>query len=269
MQYDPIKRSLGVVFNRTPFLRILFYKLLDTLLLRTWHLKRELKKLKKTSTSELQVLDAGAGFGQYSYFLSQLAPNWKVTAVDVKQEQIDDCNQFFAKIGKKNQVRFKYADLTEFEDKNMYNLIITIDVMEHILLDEKVFANFHSSLKPNGMVLITTPSDQGGSEAHDEHEHSFIDEHVRNGYNIFEIEQKLKRAGFTKVEARYTYGKTGHLSWLLSMKYPIIMLNMSKLFFVILPFYYLLFFPFCFLLNYFDVRTIHRKGTGLLVKAYK
>ena len=35
MHYDPIKRSLGSVFNSTPFLRKLFYFLLDVLLLRS------------------------------------------------------------------------------------------------------------------------------------------------------------------------------------------------------------------------------------------
>ena len=33
LYYDPIKKSLGEVFNRTPWLRRLFYYLLDLLLL--------------------------------------------------------------------------------------------------------------------------------------------------------------------------------------------------------------------------------------------
>ena len=47
MQYDPVKRSLGNVFKRTPSLRILFYKMLDLLLLRSWHIHKELKILAK------------------------------------------------------------------------------------------------------------------------------------------------------------------------------------------------------------------------------
>ena len=31
MQYDPVKRQLGNVFNRSPFLRKVFYNLLDLL----------------------------------------------------------------------------------------------------------------------------------------------------------------------------------------------------------------------------------------------
>jgi hypothetical protein len=44
MQYDPVKRRLGVVFNSDPFLRKLFYHLLDLLLLRAWHIQRELRR---------------------------------------------------------------------------------------------------------------------------------------------------------------------------------------------------------------------------------
>jgi hypothetical protein len=47
------------------------------------------------------------------------------------------------------------------------------------------------------------------------------------------------------------------------------MINKSYLFFIVLPFYYLLLFPFCLLLNIFDVNLKIKKGTGLLVLAYK
>jgi len=84
-----------------------------------------------------------------------------------------------------------------------------------------------------------------------------------------DITLKLKNAGFSKVEARYSYGTSGSLAWKLSMKYPIIMLNASKLFFILLPFYYVLTYPFAFILNYIDVNSNHNEGTGLIVKAVK
>ena len=129
-------------------------------------------------------------------------------------------------------------------------------------------------MKKGGTLLISTPSDQGGSDVHDhDHDHdgegSFIDEHVRDGYNIDEIQQKLKEAGFSSTRASYTYGTPGKISWKLSMKYPILMLNASKIFFVILPFYYLITFPFALILNWMDVKGNHKTGTGLNVIAIK
>lgn len=302
MRYDPIKKSLGTIFNRTPWLRILFYRLLDLLLLRTWHVKRALKLWIRDTGYGIQdtgygrtdsksriadhesqipnhgsriadhgsrILDAGSGFGQYSFFLSGLSPDFRIDAVDVKEEQVADCNRFFGSIGR-STVNFEMADLTTYTKENTYDLILSVDVMEHILEDETVFRNFHQSVKPGGMILISTPSDQGGSDVHDhDGEESFIDEHVRNGYNIHDILEKLERAGFRKTEAQYTYGRPGQLGWKLSMKYPVRMLNVSKLFFVILPFYYILTFPFSLLCNALDLWLTHKTGTGLIVKAWK
>ena len=141
--------------------------------------------------------------------------------------------------------------------------------MEHILEDVEVFRNFHSSLKKDGMLLISTPSDQGGSDVHSDGETSFIEEHVRDGYNVKDIEDKLRSVGFSKVEVLYSYGTPGKISWKLSMKYPILMLGATKLFFVILPFYYLVVYPIAFVLNYFDTYSVHKTGTGLIVKAVK
>lgn len=273
MHYDPIKRQLGNVFNRSPFLRKWFYLLLDLLLLRAWHVRKKLKTLKrKAVSSPLTILDAGSGFGQYGYRLSRLFPDARILGVDVKQEQIDDCNRFFRQIGKGELVTFEVADLTRFRADGQYDLILSVDVMEHILEDEQVFANFGASLRPGGMLLISTPSDQGGSDTdhHDEEgAHGFIEEHVRDGYNREDITIKLKKAGFSRVETAYTYGKYGSVAWKLSMKYPIQLLGFSKLFYLLLPVYYLVLFPLCAILNWMDVRFPNQSGTGLLVTAFK
>ena len=269
MQYDPIKQSLGNVFNKATFLRIFFYKLLDLLLLRTWHVKSELRKLKSDLSGKINILDAGSGFGQYSFYMARKYPSSTILAVDIKQEQIDDCKDFFKKINLSDRVRFENQDLTTFTSSNDYHLILSVDVMEHIEEDVVVFKNLYSSLKKGGILIISTPSDQGGSDVHGEGDASFIDEHVRDGYNILEIEDKLKEAGFSTVIARYSYGPPGQISWRLSMKYPILMLNASRLFFIILPFYYLVVYPFVLVLNFIDVRRRQSSGTGLIVKAIK
>ena len=159
MQYDPIKRNLGEIFNKKPFLRKLFYRLLDLLLLRTWHIKKEINQWSRGKGNEIKILDAGSGFGQYVYFLSRKNKNWKILGVDVKDEQVEDCNQFFQQI-KKEQVTFQVADLTKFKKPESFDLVLSVDVMEHILEDVEVFKNIHTSLKPGGMLLISTPSDQ-------------------------------------------------------------------------------------------------------------
>ncbi len=270
MKYDPIKARLGKVFNKSIFLRKVFYSLLDLLLLRAWHIHYHLRGFfaEKDKQSPATVLDAGSGFGQYSWYIAGKRPQWEIHGIELKEEQVADCNAFFNKAGKKN-VSFFTGDLTRYVNPDNYDLILSIDVMEHIEEDVKVFENFYKSMKKGGMLLISTPSDQGGSGVEHEHDTSFIEEHVRDGYGKEEIENKLRSAGFTTIEVLYSYGKTGSLSWKLSMKYPILMLGASWLFILLLPLYYLLVFPFCYVLNYLDVRKRHNKGTGLIVKVIK
>jgi len=270
MKYDPIKRDLGSVFNSNPGLRKFFYILLDILLLRAWHIKRQIRIWKQNAPANANIIDAGAGFGQYVYFMSKQFPTSNITGVDLKQEQVDDCNRFFSQIGKGDKVKYVAGDLTKYTSENPANFILCVDVMEHILEDEQVFKNFNSSLEQGGMLLISTPSDQGGSDVHDhDHDESFVDEHVRDGYGHAEIKEKLESAGFTGVESYYSYGTPGQISWKLSMKFPILMVNASKLMFILLPFYYSIVMPWCLLLNYLDLIGKHETGTGIIVKAYK
>lgn len=268
MKYESVKSSLRNVFNKSPLLRICFYKLLDLLLLRTWHIHSELRKWSNRNKNLVHILDAGAGFGQYTYYLSGMEKNWNIISVDIDKNHVCECNEFFNRIGRNNVV-FKIADLTQYSEENAFDLILSVDVMEHIENDMLVFKNFYNSLKPEGMLLISTPSDQGGSDVHEAGQKSFIEEHVRDGYNINEIQEKLEKTGFSNVYARYSYGPPGKISWKLSMKYPILLLNVSKLFYIFLPFYFLIVYPFAFVLNYLDSRMIHASGTGLIVKAWK
>lgn len=250
-------------------MRKTMFLLLDILLLRTWHVKRALKKISKEINDNANILDAGSGLGQYTWRMSRMNRNWMIDGVDIDNEQVEDCKAFFDKTGMKGRIRFQTADLSGFKEPDHYDLILSVDVMEHIREDEQVFMNFNKSLKQKGFLLISTPSDKGGSDAHMAEDKSFIDEHVRNGYSVSEITGKLTRAGFRNIEANYTYGRPGNISWRLSMKYPVGMLNISYLFFIILPLYYLVCFPVSLVLNIFDLNLKHNTGTGLLIIARK
>jgi SAM-dependent methyltransferase len=269
MQYDPIKKSLGIFFNKSVVLRKVFYALLNLLLLRTWHVKRALKKISSGFPDGAKVLDAGSGFGQYTWLMSRSYRKWRIKAIDIKQEQIEDCKAFFSKTGKSGTVNFERADLTDFDETANYNIVLSVDVMEHIEDDLKVFRNFFNALARKGILLISTPSDKGGSDVRNDQDESFIEEHVRDGYNISDIRIKLEKTGFGNISTRYTYGFYGQLSWLLSMKIPVRLLNMSYWFFVILPFYYLIIFPVSLILNIIDLYSNNTTGTGLLIVAEK
>ena len=269
MRYDPVKSRIGRIVNRSVWLRKVFYTLLDILLLRTWHVKKALRQYAVENRGAGNILDAGSGFGQYAWRLWKINNNWNILGIDVKEEQVDDCNKYVNGTKARGKLTFRVADLTEYKEEDKYNLVLSVDVMEHIEEDRQVFSNFYSSLQKDGWLIISTPSDKGGSDVHNEDDHSFIDEHVRDGYGVEDINEKLQTAGFIDISTAYTYGWPGKISWKLSMKYPVLMLNASMIFALVLPFYYILVMPFALILNYFDVRFKHKEGTGLLVIAKK
>ena len=219
MHYDKIKTPLGRFFNRSIGLRKLFYWLLDLLLLRAWHVHSYLSHWRLVQGTSARILDAGSGFGQYSYYLAKKSKDYQILALDVKEDQVADCNQFFSKAGLTN-VTFEVGDLVALDRENEFDLVLCVDVMEHIEEDVQVMTNYFRALKPGGMLLISTPSDQGGSDVNEDDDSSFIEEHVRDGYGLREIQKKLKTAGFILTEVHYQYGAPGKISWKLSMKWP-------------------------------------------------
>ena len=69
-----------------------------------------------------------------------------IFSVDVKEDWINDCRNFFKQKEIKN-VSFAVEDLTSINHQNKFDLIVCVDVMEHIAEDQKVFKNFYSALK--------------------------------------------------------------------------------------------------------------------------
>lgn len=268
MHYDPIKNRLSALFTRTPFLRKVFYRILDLMLLRSWHIRREIRAWSFGRTPDQHVLDAGTGYGQYSWFMTRKFPNWSILAVDINPDQLEECRRFFEVQGCE-KVALRQADLTRFTAEDPFDLIISVDVMEHIEDDNAVFRNFCSSLREGGMLLISTPSDRGGSDVHGEGDASFIGEHVRDGYNVEAIANQLRNAGFDEVSVRYSYGPAGKISWVLTMKIPMRLAGTSRLFLLLFPFYFAVILPVCMLLNHLDLKMNYSSGTGLIVRAFK
>jgi 2-polyprenyl-3-methyl-5-hydroxy-6-metoxy-1,4-benzoquinol methylase len=267
MRYDPIKNAIGDVVRRSTWLRRLFYTVLGLMFLREWHVKRELRRL-LNNRAGAKVYDAGCGFGQYSYYCARNFAHVNILAVDVKEDQLSDCRVFFLRAGI-TSVEFAVEDLTEIKHEGEFDLILAVDVMEHIPDDVSVFRNFYKAAKPGGRLLVNTPSDLGGSDVHSSTEASFIEEHARVGYGAEEIKRKLEQAGFEVEKIKYTYGTYGNLAWRLGIKYPMLMLNRSKLLFTVLPIYYVLVLPVVLPLMYLDYIVDNTTGSGLLVISRK
>ena len=277
VHYDPVKDRLAAVCEQHPLLWRGFYAALDTLFLRAWYVRREVRRLMAEFSQDerpVRILDAGTGFGQYAHFLLREFPQARVHAVDVKTDYLTRAQAFMRTTPYAGRVTFAEDDLTELEADGPFDLILSVDVMEHIADDEAVFEHFARVLRPGGYVVINTPSDRGGSgvdaaKADTAGADSFIGEHVRDGYNLGALEEKLRRAGLAPTTSRYTYGRYGSAAWTLLIQQPMKALGKSWAFLPLVLAYYLPALPAGLLLNALDVRADNDEGTGLLVTARK
>jgi 2-polyprenyl-3-methyl-5-hydroxy-6-metoxy-1,4-benzoquinol methylase len=269
MDYDPVKNRFGDAVAGRPWLTRAFFAVLQILFLRAWYVRREIRRQLAVlgQRPNLRVLDAGTGFGQFSWYLVRKYPGLSIEAVDVKEQYLDRARVFFARMGMSDRVAFSRDDLTKLQAEGPFDLILCVDVMEHIEDDEQVFRNFKRVLAPGGVIIVNTPSDRGGSDVHKDGAEGFIGEHVRTGYGKEEIAWKLSLAGLEATRSLYTYGAAGGIAWRLLVKIPMLMLGISRWLLPLLPIYYIPALPIGLVLNMLDVATPNRTGTGLLVVA--
>ncbi len=270
IEYDPVKDKFSRIIKNSKVLRRLFYALLDLFFLRSWHIRRLLKKegRRLDNGGVWTLLDAGSGFGQYDRFLLSTFSNVRVDAVDVKKDYLADCRHYFEQEIKQERITFSEADLLELDAEKKYDAAICIDVLEHIEEDLRVMKNISAHLHKDGFLLMHSPSHY--SEEDGEEDDSFVGEHARPGYSKDEISEKLTEAGFRVQNVHYTYGFWGHKAWVLSVKWPMLWFNKIGLMaFLPLLLYYPVVMPFCLLMNLADLYTSNRKGNGIYALARK
>lgn len=264
MRYEPVKKRLGQWIRRNVLLRKVFYKIMGTLFLREWYVKRVIRNLDLKSKKNIEILDAGAGFGQYSYCCAKRFPNAKVLAIEINSDQVDDGN-WFANKTRMNRLGFEKADITAINYQNRFDIVLAIDVLEHIEHDEDLLNRFFRALKSGGYLIVSTPS------VYRRHiqDGEFVGEHFRKGYSEEEIRQKFRNTGFNLNEITYSYGLWGDFSWRLGIRNTIRLMGKGFLGKLLAPLYLVLVFPLVLKLMVLDYFWKNRKGTGFVIRASK
>lgn len=262
MDYDPVKDKMQVALKDSVPARKLFFAALDRLFLRSRYVARELARLKAARFSPAAILDAGSGFGQYSFRLSRVFPDARIIGLDVKQDLVDSGNRFAARAGL-NQVSFVVGDLLNLGYSSQFDLALSVDVLEHIEEDRRVLANIAKALKPGGLFILTTPYWDGSPNT------PFVGEHVRPGYTRDETREKLAQAGLELTQFTITYGPWGNVAWRLLQKGPMSWLANRAWMAPLVGFYFLVAYPVAWFFMQMDMRSRNRDGGGILAVARK
>ena len=269
MEYDPVKDRLESLIVRFPLLRRLLFLALRHVFLREMEVRRRLRQLKKDGLRPTRILDAGTGFGQYTLFLRRLFPEAHILSVDIKQGYLDNMEQF-CRDQDIRLVDFRYQDLLELSAHAEFDLILNVDVMEHIRDDREVFGRFRRALTADGVLVLHTPAVAEGRplEEVEFREGSYsVGEHVREGYMPSMMTDRLAHAGFSRVELKPTYGFWGGIAWRLLVRWPMAALSASFLLAPFVALWMVLMFLPARLCNMLELRNPKRTGGCMLVTA--
>ncbi len=264
MKYEAVKKTLIKFVRKSILFRKMFYLFLDLILLRSWYVKKEIKKLHYNKNDRLKILDAGFGFGQYSYYCSRLFPNAEILGIDINESLVLDCSDFATRIGQ-NRMSFKKQELTSIRYKEKFDLILLIDVIEHIKEDIRVLNVLFIALNKGGKLIISTPSVYRKYKQDEE----FVDEHYHTGYSEGEIVEKLLKSGFCNIELKYSYGLCGDLSWRIGIRNCMKILGRRFPVKLLAPVYFAVVFPVVYILMILDFILPNRRGTGFVITASK
>lgn len=104
-------------------------------------------------SSELQILDAGCGSG---YIAAALADDGHdVTGIDASADGIALAREAYP------QVRYEaasvYDDFRAFAPKGGWDVIVAVEVIEHLYSPRRFLENVRRHLRSSGHLIITTP----------------------------------------------------------------------------------------------------------------
>ncbi|MCV9388812.1 class I SAM-dependent methyltransferase [Reichenbachiella ulvae] len=114
------------------------------------------RSLLRIPCSTKSILDLGFGLGWSSYEFARHFPQAKIEAYDISKELYETARSLF----QLPNLNYNNLDLTIEFPKGNYDVIILLDVFEHIpkAARTQFYNNISDALNPNGRVIMTCPT---------------------------------------------------------------------------------------------------------------
>ena len=161
----------------------------------------EASGLDRGSAEGLRCLDLGSDNGVISYFLRKCGGSW--ASGDLTKQSVDSITSLV-----KDDVHLLDPTSLPFANEE-FDLVIVVDMLEHVEDDGQLLKEISRTLKPGGRVVLNIPNEKAGSplkwlrnqigqtdEAHG---------HLTSGYSASYIASKLQ--GVFSIEKEKTYSR--------------------------------------------------------------
>jgi SAM-dependent methyltransferase len=169
-----------------------------------------------TELAPCRILDAGSGRGDFAIYLARRFPAAQVIGLDIDPACVERSRAIAAQLGLTN-LAFQAGDLVTAAFDEPFDLVISIDVLEHIVEQEAAIRNLRQHLAPGGKYFFHVPTVRERPvlfSAHLQSLHAWAEgEHLAEERWPEEFIGVVRQAGFSVDRAVRTFGRyTGELS---------------------------------------------------------
>jgi SAM-dependent methyltransferase len=175
--------------------------------------------LPATDGAHRTILDAGCGPGVFSFELAKRHPRAQVLGIELEPELVGRATAIAERAGLTN-CTFEKGDVTRLDFDAKFDLVVSVDNLEHVEDDVTAMETLLRALRPGGTLVVHVPGYERRWLLFGRRVNFDVPGHVRPGYRAPELADKLRRAGFDVVDQRYTYGPletlTNNLSYVIS-----------------------------------------------------
>lgn len=175
---------------------------------RTLHFFRTIRTLPLSSFGS--ILDAGCGGAYHALELAKRHPHVRVVGMDIEVPSLETLRP--------PNFSFECKNIATLNDSATYDLIYSIDVLEHIPGNKEIVQWFHRALKDGGYLYLHMPNRTTACHIFPEKYFWSFDnwakeEHRGEMYTLPELTLLVERTGFQIIEARHTFGLLGQIAW--------------------------------------------------------
>lgn len=150
------------------------------------------------------VADAGCGRGLFAACCARTFPEAEVVGFDIDRQQVERNRTMARRAGLEN-LRFEVQDLTELSAEQAFDLILSVDNLEHLEDDRGQCRRFARALEPGGWLLVHVPHETRNLFGRRRPNFMEIEGHVRPGYTRVGLAAILEEAGLEVVRSGYSY----------------------------------------------------------------
>ncbi len=126
----------------------------SNLLQKIWHTRKWLSLNQNLANKKGRLLDIGCADGTTTSQIKKLRPDLSVIGIDLYKPAINFANK------NNTNIKFIVADAHKLPfKKNHFDVVTTIEVLEHMHDSNQVIGEIHRTLKPDGTLIIVQDTD--------------------------------------------------------------------------------------------------------------